>query len=46
MHQTGTDTEEDPLEAGQQPHKDHLTGIPMEHASNVDNKDTLPGTAP
>ena len=45
-HPTGADATEDPLEEGQQPHKDHLAETPMVHASSAANKDTLPGTAP
>ena len=40
------DTEEDLLEEGQQPHKDHLAGTPTEHIFNAGNKDTSPETAP
>ena len=46
VHQTGVGTAEEPLEEGQQPHKDHLAATPMEPASNVANKDISPGTAP
>ena len=42
----GVDMAEDPLEEGQQPHKDHLMGTPTEPASNVASRDTLPETAP
>ena len=46
VHRTGAGGAEDPLEEGQQPHKDHLAATLTEHASNVDNKDISPETAP
>ena len=46
VHLTGTDTAEDPLEEGHQPHKDHLVEIPTEPASNAASRDTSPETAP
>ena len=46
VHRTGVDAVEDPLEEGQQPHKDHLAGTPMELASNAANRATLPEIAP
>ena len=40
------DVAEGLLEKGQQPHKDHLAEIPMEHVFNVDSRATLLGIAP
>ena len=45
MHPTGVGVVGDPLEEGQQPHKDHLAVTPTEPASNAVNKDTSPETA-
>ena len=45
MHPTGADAVEDPLEEGQQPHKDRLVETPTEPAFNAGNKDTSLETA-